>query len=415
MIDDVKSITKKPERERIINIHFDLYLSMEIKTIRSLQELETVGAYWDSWQNHPNTDFDHFKLVCQLRQEAVIPYVTVIERDGKPCTLLAARLERTCFMPSIGYLKPIRIPATVLAVVYKGLLGQENEEVSEALVRHLWSFLTSGEADAVVFHHLPEHSPLLKALLVHSSRWFCEKKPMLSGHWDMALPEADGGFLQHKVRSKHRSWIRKKQRELESAFPGKVSWRWMSSFDDVPGLCRMLEGVAARTYQRKLGAGFVDNEEHRQRFALFARRGQLRVQLLEIDGRIRAFWIGTVYKDVFHSSETGYEQDLRKYEAGTLVFIRMVDELVQEGVRKFDFGLGEALYKQRFGDQCWQEATVRLFAPTVKGIVLRSSLGFLGLLDGAGRRLLRKVGALDRLKTVWRRRLTEPGSEAEEK
>lgn len=388
---------------------------MAIKTIRSLQELETVRDYWVSWQNHPNIDFDHFKLVCQLRQETVSPYVTVIERDGRPCALLVARLEQTYFMPSIGYLKPIRIPATVLAVLYKGLLGQVNEELSEALVRHLWSFLTSGEADAVEFHHFPEHSPLLKALLLHGSPWLCEKKPMWSSHWEMALPEKEGGFLQNKVRSKHRSWIRRKQRDLESAVEGKVSWRWMSRFDDVPGLCKLLEGVAACTYQRKLGAGFADDEEHHQRFALFARRGQLRVQLLEIDGRARAFWIGTVYKDVFHSSETGYEPCLRKYEAGTLVFIRMVDELVREGVRKLDFGLGEALYKQRFGDQCWQEATVRLFAPTVKGIALRSSMGFLGLLDGAGRRLLKKVGALDRLKTVWRRRLTKPGSEAEEK
>ena len=192
---------------------------------------------------------------------------------------------------SIGYLKPVRISAKVMTVLHQGLLGQLDEETAMESVRYLWSLLGSGVADAIEFHYLSENSPLLQALRLYGSRWFCEKKPRWSIHWEMTLP-AEGAFIEHKVRAKHRSWIRKKQRELESAFPGKVSWRWMSRFDDVPGLCARLEEVAARTYQRGLGSGFMDNEEYRQRFALFAGRGQLRVQLLEIDGRVRAFWFG---------------------------------------------------------------------------------------------------------------------------
>ena len=112
----------------------------------------------------------------------------------------------------------------------------------------------------------------------------------------------------------------------------------MTSFDDIASLCTRLDGVAGRTYQRGLGAGFFDNEEYRQRFALFARRGQLRVELLEIDGIARAFWFGIVYDGVFHSSETGYDPELREYEVGTLMFIRMSDELAREGVSRLDFG-----------------------------------------------------------------------------
>lgn len=100
----------------------------------------------------------------------------------------------------------------------------------------------------------------------------------------------------------------------------------MNRFDDIPGLCTRLEEVAARTYHRGLGSGFMDDEEHRQRFAVFARQGQLRVQLLEIDGRVRAFWLGTVWQDIFYLSETGYDPDLSRYEAGALTFIRMADE-----------------------------------------------------------------------------------------
>lgn len=189
----------------------------------------------------------------------------------------------------------------------------------------------------------------------------------------------------------------------------------MNHFDDIPGLCARLEEVAGRTYQRGLGAGFVDNEEHRRRFALFSSRGQLRVQLLGIEDEIRAFWIGTVYKNVFHSSETGYDPDLLTFEPGTLVFVRMVDELIKEGVQKIDFGLGDAFYKQRFGDHCWQETTVHLFAPTAKGLLLRSATGFSRMFDSAGRRLLERLRLLNRFKRGWRRRLAPAKPETCEK
>lgn len=378
---------------------------MIARTIKNLQELESVRAYWEEWQNHPNNDFEHFKLVCQLREEVISPYITAIECDGQMRALLVGRLEHTRFVPSIGYFKPLRIPARILTVIYQGLIGQVDEKFVQVMVRHLWAALGSREADAVVFHGLTDDSLLRHGLLMYGSKWFCEKRPQTSVHREMVLPR-EGSFVQKKMVSKHRSSLRKKQHELDSAFPGKTSWPWISHFTDVQGLCARIENVAARTYQRSLGAGFIDDEDHRRRFMLFAKRGQLRIQLLEIDGKIKAFWIGVVYQGVFHSFETGYDPDLRQYEPGTLIFIRMVDELARDGVQRLDFGLGDASYKQRFGDKCWGEGTFRLFAPTAKGLALRSSMGVFSTIDGFGRRLVQKAGLLDRLKTGWRRRLT---------
>jgi len=187
----------------------------------------------------------------------------------------------------------------------------------------------------------------------------------------------------------------------------------MSQFDDIPGLCARLEEVVARAYQRGLGTGFTDNEEYRRRFALFASRGQLRVQLMEIDGRVRAFWFGYLYRDVFHLSETGYDPDLSRYEVGTLSIIRLSDELAREGIRKLDFGLGDAFYKRQFGDRSWQEGTVWLFAPTAKGLALRSSMGLCTAIDNLGRRVIQRVGGLDRLKAGWLLRLAPRKSSAD--
>lgn len=377
---------------------------MAIRTIRNLEELESVRAYWEKWQDNPNSDFDHFRLICRLRSKVICPNVTVVEHDGEPCGLLVARLEHSHFTLSIGYLNLARIPAIILTVPYQGLIGPVDNETALALVQHQFSLISSGEAHAVVFNKLPENSQLLLALKSIDSRWLCDKNPSWSSHWSMKLPDQPG-FLLKKLRSKHRSWIRKKQNQIESAFPDRIVWKWLSSFDNVPALCARLETVAAKTYQRGLGAGFKDDEDHRGRFALFGGRGQLRVQLLEIDGNVVAYWIGVVYRGVFHSWATGYDPDLGQYEMGTQVFVRMVDELVQEGVRKLDFGLGDAHYKQRFGDHSWRESTARLFAPTAKGVVIRCALCVVDALDSAARKLLNRAGFLDRLKTGWRRRL----------
>ena len=69
-----------------------------------------------------------------------------MECDGQLCALLVGRLEHTRFVPSIGYFKPVRIPATILTVPYQGLLGQVDEKIVRVMVHHLWSSLASGEA-----------------------------------------------------------------------------------------------------------------------------------------------------------------------------------------------------------------------------------------------------------------------------
>jgi CelD/BcsL family acetyltransferase involved in cellulose biosynthesis len=96
---------------------------------------------------------------------------------------------------------------------------------------------------------------------------------------------------------------------------------------------------------------------------------------------------------------------MAKHELGTQIFVRMVDELAKEGVRKLDFGLGDAHYKRRFGDSTWREASFRVFAPTLKGVFLRSSTGVSSLFDGATKKLLSKIALSDRVKTEWRKRL----------
>lgn len=369
--------------------------------------MEVLRHIWEKWQSHPNSDYEHYKIVCKLRQEFVTPYVLIVELEEKIACIFIARLERALFSPSIGYLKAIRIPIKSLTVLYQGLLGSPNEDICRQLVEFVKSFLKAGHADIVTFHNLPEHSPLMKDLKLKKvdcsgrSGW-SKKRVTWSTHWAVTLGEKPGSLLK-KMNSKHRSWIRSRKKKLESSYPGKVSWQWVSKFENIEEIAARLELVAARTYQRGLGGGFVNDEEHRHRYELFARRGQLRMQLVEIEGTVKAFWVGMVYKGVFFSSATGYDPDFRAFELGTLMLITMADELEKEGVFKIDFGLGDAFYKERFGDEKWLETTVHMFAPNLKGVILHTIEGVSVCIDSLLRSLLQKVGILNRVKTTVRR------------
>jgi hypothetical protein len=383
---------------------------MTVRVIRTLEGLAEIQAYWERWQVHVNSDFAQFKLLCQLRPEVMVPCVLVVERDGVVQALVAARLEQSRVAPSIGYLKLPYLPARVIAVIHKGILGQLDKSSAQEVVQQLWSMLAAGEAEAIDFHHLSEDSPLLHTLHEQGPRVYCEKTPRWSTHREMTLPN-QGGLLE-SLRSKHRTHLRKRAKELEAAYPGRIAWRWLVHIDDVPSLCARLESVAATTYQRGLGAGFFNNEEFRQRFELFAHRGQLRVHLLEIDGEPKAFWFGFVYGGVFHSSETGYDVALRDYEVGTLMFVRMVDDLAKEGVRELDFGLGDAYYKERFGHRSWRETSVWLFSPTLKGSSLMAYVRLLAGVEQTARQFVNHLGLRDKLKNAWRRKQTKGGPAA---
>jgi hypothetical protein len=207
------------------------------------------------------------------------------------------------------------------------------------------------------------------------------------------------------MRPKHRSWLRNRERAMDRAFPSAICWEWTKVFDDLPGLCSTLEDVASQTYQRGLGAGFHNSVETRGRLGVFAERGQLRAQLLRVNGDVRAFWLGTVYHDTFYSWATAYDPALRDYEPGNLLFHRLVDELSREKIRTLDFGLGDAFYKRRFGDSSWREATLRIFAPSPKGTLLRTNAALGESLDAIGRDFLKLTGLSSQIKSWWRQRL----------
>jgi CelD/BcsL family acetyltransferase involved in cellulose biosynthesis len=381
-----------------------------IRVIRDLKEVEALRPVWEQWQRHPNSDLDHFLLVCRLRGSH--PYVIVLDDPDGPVALLAARLEDGQIAPSIGYIKPFRLAVKRLAVINQGLLGEVNDSVAVTLLKGLHEAMARERIDVVELFHLPEDSPLLQAAVAATPPLWRDDQPSWSTHWDLTLPREAGGLLQ-KMNSKHRYWIRRKMRELEGAYPKCVQYRTFATGERIETLCAALEQVAKLTYQRGLAAGFIDDTEQRARFALFSQRRELRAWTLHVEDVPRAYAVGIVYQGTFHFAMTGYDPEFRRFEIGTLLFLYMIDELIREGVARFDFGLGTAFYKERFGDHSWREGSLRLYRPSVKSLLARTGVGIVEYGASTGRRIAERLGAINKVKTQWRNRISSASKTAQ--
>ena len=372
-----------------------------IKVHKGIYEIGKIKNEWMMLQHHPNSDFEHFLLVCSLRSEVIAPVAFSYWKEGRCLGIVCGRIENISLRPAIGYLKLPSFKTKCLTIIHEGILGEIDEEGAFSLLNGIQKMLHEYDLEFVTFYHLPERQEGIWKALRHERLSVGAKQPKWSIHRALTL-EGKPGFLLNRMSSKHRSWVRRKEREINEAFSGNISWTWYNKFNSVDHVCKKMESVAVRTYQRGLGAGFIDNFETRKRLELFARKDQLRVMLLEANDEPVSFWYGLVYKNVFHASATGYTPEVEKYEVGTQTLLRTIEALVEEGIEKVDFGLGDASYKARFSDMSWREATVQLFRPNIKSRCLRHYILTVEASDQILRHMASKVGLINFIKKKWR-------------
>ena len=368
-------------------------------------EMESMRAFWQQHNRHPESALDFVNLLLRTRDQVLRPHVLMVRQGHTPLAMLIGRLERSALVVRLGYREGLRLPLTQWVFVRDGFLGECSERIAAALMAQLRSDLRSGVADRIVLSSLP-----VVGALHTSASWEFSVLQRDAGlrpaeHWLAHLPADFESFLARRS-SKHRYAFRRTVRHFESLHPGQVRHRVFEQPHDVPALCEAAETVARSTYQRGLGAGFVDNAEHRQRLQLAAQRGALQGHVLFAGEQPVAFWVGELSGPVMYVAWTGFDPAFRRHEVGTIAFLGMLEHLMARGVRTIDFGPGGAAYKARFGDLCLHEQDVALYAMTPKALAARVLAGAVHCVNHLGRRVLERLAIANRLKKAWRDRLS---------
>jgi GNAT acetyltransferase-like protein len=384
---------------------------VSVRVLRTAAELEEFRDAWTAWEGHPHSDIDFLRTLIASREEVIGPYVVVVSRGGKPDAMMIARLEHREVRFRIGYLPVFRARARSISSPYGQLRGNPSEENCREIVRAILNSLKSGEADVATLDYSDTNGWLYKQatglpgflnrdiLAVPQPHHFMR----LHGSFDKVFQALSGSYRQAL-----RSQSRKTEKKLGSGLR-------MHCFRDPAELdegIRTVEQVARKTYHRGLGVGFDDSPRSRQLMRFHAEQGELRLFVLFDGDAPVAFWAGVVHGGWYYSDHTGFDPEYRDVSPGNYLFVKMLQEFCANGLQGIDFGLGDAVYKQRFGNHTFQEASVNLFAPRPKGL----TIWFFQSLTAGTSLVLKKILAhgdlVAKLKRRWRDRLAKGTAES---
>ena len=232
-------------------------------------------------QWHPDSSFDHFQIIVDKRDEVLNPCILSLYDKGQLKCLLIGRVEQTLLPIKIGYTNLFKPRIKSLTISYGGILGEDSIHHCGILLAELVRLLKLGFADVVFFHFLPTDSNMFRQLqgLSFFMRDHCVNSNL---HWRMTLPNRVEE-LYSNMNAHRRKALLRCSRVFEREYLGQINFRCITKVDDVNVLCRDAEKIAQNTYQRSLGAGFVNNDETKARLTVAAQRGNLRGYLVKCE------------------------------------------------------------------------------------------------------------------------------------
>jgi CelD/BcsL family acetyltransferase involved in cellulose biosynthesis len=374
-----------------------LALARTADEVRRL-EARLAGFAWP--RVDPDPDF--FLTVLSVRPEVVRPHVVVLGDDSGA---FVGRIEDVRFSRSIGY-RPVFTPLLrVLTLVHGGVAGVGSEEGSEAIVDEVVRALEQGEADAAVLPGLKVGSVFHRAALGRASA-VRRLRSERSVHRVLRLPAVVDDVLA-SLAPKTRNTFGRYARRLERAYGEALAFRTFCEPAELDELFETLEVVASKTYQRRLGVAIsAEADEHRRLVRLGLERGWFRAYVLSIERAPVAFWTGFAYNGCFTIGTPGFDPAFAEYRVGTYAQLRMIESLcLDPAVSVLDYGFGDSEYKRRLSNESWEEETVTLFARRARPLAVSMGARSVDLVDSCLRRVLTRLGLVDRVKRLWRARL----------
>lgn len=386
--------------------------TITVSVLEGAGEMGCLRSLWDAHEAHPNNDLDYFLLISRNRKEVVGPLVVTVGKDGEVEASLAGRVEETRQRFQFGYVNCGGVRVRRLTFVTSGALGDMSPANARLLIEWVRTSLRGRGLDFAVLHNQPVDSTLAMEAQSTVPGVLREHGGREREHWRMSLPGNFDEFLGRR-KKKHRYWLNRLPRVLEKDYPGKVETRVFDTPEKVERFCRDADTVAALTYQRKLGAGFSNIGETREYCDLLAARQALRGYILYLEERPCAYWLASTHREILFLHATGYDPEFRKSEVGTILFLSLIRDACGTVLKKVDFGLGTADYKERFGDEHWLEKDYYIFAPGFRGLMLNMVISGGMVAEKTARWLISQAGPVRRIKQMWRRRLVATNAPAE--
>ena len=357
-----------------------------------------------------DADFSWLLTVVEQRAEAQRPHIVLLERPDGRQILIAGRVEELPLEARIGYLAVAKPTVRTLFVVAGGIVGAESDDDRRAVVDALRGFLASREVEAVMLASLPVEDPMF-ALARTSVPWSRRDHAIRTEpRWVADIPDSYDAFLRGRSRNTREN-VKRYGKRLVKAHGESMEVRLYTREEDLDQVCRDLDTVAGKTYQRGLGVAFSGDEQEQALMRLGMRNDWFRAWVLYIDGAPVAFWHGYRYGGAFGTFSPGFDPALADLRVGLYLQMRMIETLCDDaGVDLLDFGSGDAQYKRSYGDRSAEEASLLLFGPGVRATRINLTRSAVAVAARAAERVATNSELGRKLKKAWRDRLASRGA-----
>jgi CelD/BcsL family acetyltransferase involved in cellulose biosynthesis len=222
-----------------------------------------------------------------------------------------------------------------------------HDEISLAPFLSMMSeVLSSGQVDQMLFEDLEVNSPLWKALANLrqtgvSVSYPCAPQP----HWWIRFPKVPQDYwkkFSHKRRYNLRSSVKKLRHQV-------ICYR---SQQEVATFLEKAFHVSQKSWQtRRLGLRIENSFQERKYWESVATQGAYRSYILAQDAQPIAFMLGIQWQGTFVSEEIGYDPAHADFAPGTVLHFRVLEDLIASDTPAMvDFGFGDNVYKQVFGN-----------------------------------------------------------------
>jgi hypothetical protein len=410
-VDD--AIAQRGLSERMCN-------GMTIGLAGSIEGIAAVRPLWDQMQadepfHIPNTDYDRYISVIQSIDGSVEPFAMYVRQGQTPLAMVIGRIEKHPYDLKLGYLTLLRPRLKCLNVVYGGIMGHPDERLCSVLIRELTAQLKAKRADVILFHHLRTDTAFYQAVRSVPGFLTRDHYPRADEHWRMDVPDTISKFYAARSRG-HRHNLRRAISKFEEDHTGQVRYVHYSAEDEVDDFLKTAAGISAKTYQHALNAGLADDESTRSRIKASAANGWFRGHLIYAGDTPCAFQLGLQYRNVYYMINIGYDPAFLSYKPGLILFLKVLERLCDDpSVDTLDFYFGDAEYKNRYGTEHWQEASICLFAPRVYPRLINALQVTTTCMNAGLKSAIDKMGFVNQIKRKWRNRLRATAPNPQEK
>lgn len=376
------------------------------------EEIEAIRPVWEKLQGLEScptidTDIDRYIAVMDTKSDSATPYIMVLSHDGEPAAMVVGKIEKRQIDIKFGYKNLFKPKLKGFVVSYGGILGQVNSDTASLITRELMKQLKSRKIDMVYFNRLREDS-----LLFNLSRklpgFLCrDYVPVVDLHWQTTVQGSKDEFNKALSRNERRN-ISRHIKQLEQKASGQVELKTFRGLDGLDEYISIASEISAITYQKMITGGFSDSNIIRSLLTDSAKKDQLRAYILYAGSEPVAFESGLVYRSTYFAEYRGFHPDWTCGSPGSVLLLKVLEDFSEDSnIQKYDYGFGDAPYKQRYGHEKWTEAPIYIFAPRVYPVLVNIIRTFFASLNISIKYMLRKFGFVDRIKRSWRKRLEQ--------